>query len=250
MKNKSIMNYFTVFCFALSLVAYSPNMQATSPEQQTLIDRGQVRLKQIHAKLSLLHGDLQDEYPEQLMSAIFIPANAKVLEIGANVGRNSCVIASILKNSKNLVSVESNVDYAAQLEENRNLNQLNFSIEGSAISKTPLIQAGWKTKPSAEDIPGWSRITITSFHEIQKKYNIKFDTLVIDCEGALYYILKDFPKMLKNIKLIIIENDFDRIEDMEYVQNIFRDNGLQCVFNMELPGPICGDSFYQVWKKR
>ena len=31
----------------------------------------------------------------------------------------------------------------------------------------------------------------------------KFDTLILDCEGAFYNILKDMPEILDNINLII-----------------------------------------------
>lgn len=43
-------------------------------------------------------GDLRTEYPEQVMSWSFVDSTAQVLEIGANVGRNTCVIASLLGN--------------------------------------------------------------------------------------------------------------------------------------------------------
>jgi FkbM family methyltransferase len=200
--------------------------------------------------LHLIHGSFAEEYPEQLMAATFIPADAKVLELGANVGRNSCVIASLLNNSKNLVAVESCLDTAKLLKENRDENGLKFYIEASAISKVPLIQSEWKTIPSEVDLPGYTRVNTISFKEVQKKYHIKFDTLVVDCEGALYYILRDDPKILKSIKLVIIENDFETAEHMQFVQEHFRNNGLQCVFNQPGGyGPCCYDHFYQVWKK-
>jgi hypothetical protein len=50
-----------------------------------------------------------------------------------------------------------------------------------------------------------------------KKYNIDFDTLVLDCEGAFYYILNDFPEILENIKTIFVENDYNDIEHKNFV---------------------------------
>lgn len=67
-----------------------------------------------------------------------------VLEIGGNVGRNSCVIASILKDSSNLVVIESSQEIATQLNENRELNGLNFSIVSKALSKVPYINGNGK----------------------------------------------------------------------------------------------------------
>jgi SAM-dependent methyltransferase len=45
-----------------------------------------------------------------------------------------------LANQQNLVTLESNLEIAAQLKENRDANQLQFHIETSALSKRKLIQ--------------------------------------------------------------------------------------------------------------
>src|SRR5205085_5472893 len=127
------------------------------------------KLQTIHSKLKLIHGNLSEEYPEQLMSTMYLPADAKVLELGGNVGRNSCVIATILNDSKNLVSVESSKESALLLQDNRDINGLQFHIEPSAISKVPLIQMGWNTIPSEVDQPGFFRVNTITFDELQKK---------------------------------------------------------------------------------
>jgi len=233
-------------------LAYQVDLEARDIQKAT------ERLQRIHSKLNVIHGNMEDEYPEQLMAAMFIPKKAKVLELGANCGRNSLVIASILKSSKNLVSVESSPESVKSLQENRDANGFQFYIEDSAISKVPLIQSGWNTMPSEVDLPGWYRVKTISFKELQAKYQINFDTLVVDCEGALYYILRDEPEMLNNISLIIIENDFNERQQMLEVQDLFIKNGLQCVYNepFTYEGEICegcracGGNFYQVWKKK
>lgn len=207
------------------------------------------KLQQIHSKLNLLHGNLAEEYPEQLMTAMFLPENAKVLELGGNVGRNSCVIASILKNEKNLVTLESSKESAKLLKENKDHNGLKFHIEASALSKVPLIQSGWITIPSDIVLDGFFRVNTITFHELQKKYAIKFDTMVVDCEGALYYILRDSPEILKNMKLVIIENDFLDIRHLKYVQNQFKKNGLQVVYSQSGGWGSCKKFFFRVWKK-
>jgi hypothetical protein len=81
-----------------------------------------------------------------------------------------------------------------------------------------------------------------------------FDTLVADCEGALYYILRDEPTFLENFRKNIIENDFFNdfnhklAVDEEFKKFNFKrvyvkalDNG--CVFPFE-------DFFYEVWEKQ
>ena len=219
------------------------------PLEGVSIHRAKAKLEVIHSKLRLVHGSLAEEYPEQLMAAMYVQKNAKVLELGGNVGRNSCVIATILKKSKNLVVVESSTESARLLQENRDANGLQFQIEASAISKVALVQNGWKTIPSDIDLPGYTRVNTINFKELKKKYGIQFDTLVVDCEGALYGILVDEPEMLKNINTIIIENDFDDIAHMEYVQNQFKQNGLKLSYNQAGGFGPCYDYFYQVWKK-
>jgi hypothetical protein len=88
----------------------------------------------IHSKLKLNYGSLRDELPEQRMVVRYLTGNEKVLEIGGNIGRNSLVIASILTDN-NFVTLESDVDIAKQLTENRDLNNFKFYIENSALSK-------------------------------------------------------------------------------------------------------------------
>ena len=223
-----------IFTFALSsLFGFSSEPEA--------IDYGTRRLQSVHNKLRLLYGSFQEEYPEQLMTAMYLPSDAKVLELGANVGRNSCVIASLLSDSRNLVSVESCPDSARYLQKNRDHNRLKFHIEASAVSKIPLIQRGWFTIPGNEVLPGYVKVKTITFDQLQRKYKITFDTLVADCEGALYYILRDDPAVLNNIKLVIVENDYPDANHRNYVESQFLLNGLELVYN--------SGNFYQVWKK-
>lgn len=206
------------------------------------------RLESIHARISLIHGDINLELPEQLLSAYFMPSNAKVLEIGADVGRNSCVIATILDDSSQMVSLETRKEAVHCLDENRRHNRLRFHIKNAALSKVPLVQRGWVTIPSDIDLPGCTRVNTVSFEELLLEYGINFDTLVADCEGALYYILKDDPTILDNIRLIFIENDFQCAEHQRFVANLFKEKGFSVVHS-EGPPYWNEDSFYQVWAR-
>lgn len=215
-------------------------------------------LTSLHSQLRLQHGTFSDEYPEQLMAIRFIPTDARVLELGGNIGRNSCIIGKILDDSTNLVTFESSPIIAKQLRENRDLNNLHFFIENGAISKVPLIQNGWNTKPSDECPPGYFPVKIMSFDELQAKYSIEFNVLVADCEGALYQILKDEPGLLENIQLILVENDYHNDPfgtQYQFTKEMFEKNGFQLIYSE--PGPRWAtplfpstiDIFYQVWSK-
>ena len=92
------------------------------------------------------------------------------------------------------------------------IKNFNFKCENSALSKRKLIQRGWETIPSDIIIDGFKEVKIIDFYKLQEKYNIEFDTLVLDCEGAFYYILIDEPTILNNIKCIIVENDYTNVE--------------------------------------
>jgi len=203
-----------------------------------------IKIKKFHDNLKLKHGNWRGELPEQLLSIRYITSKLKVLELGGNIGRNSMIIASLLENQKNLVTIEPNPDIFKQLKENRDSNNLLFNIEDSAISKRRLWSKNWNTFDS--EVPGSKEVKTISFDDIEKKYNLVFDTFVVDCEGALYYILKDDPNILKNINLIIIENDFASQDHKKWVNEEFKYNGLKRIYNENLGSRR---DFFEVWKK-
>ena len=207
------------------------------------------KLKNIHSKLNIKYGNFDEEYPEQRIAARFLNGDEKVLEIGGNIGRNSLIISSILKNQEHLLTVESNTDIANQLIENRDLNHCKFHIENSALSKRKLIQKHWETIPSDVLLEGYHWINTISLDELKNKYKIDFDTLVLDCEGAFYYILMDMPEILDNIKLIIMENDYFEISHKQYIDEILLKNNFILDYVEGGGWGPCRDNFFEVWKK-
>ena len=199
------------------------------------------KLQKIHSTLKLKYGSFKDELPEQKMVVRYLKGNEKVLEIGGNIGRNSLVIASIVKD---LVVLESHEIIATQLKENRDLNHFNFQIINAALSKRKLIQKGWDTIPSDVLMEEYTWVNTITLEQL----NI-FDTLVLDCEGAFYYILMDMPEILDNVNLIIMENDYWDISKKNFVDEIL----LKYNFTRDYAesggwGP-CYLNFFEVWKK-
>jgi FkbM family methyltransferase len=217
----------------------------------TTLDENDIynKIADIHCSVTLKYGDMEEELPEQKMALRYLSGNEKVLELGGNIGRNSLVIASILKDSSNLVTFESDVNTAKQLTENRDLNNLKFNIEASALSKRKLIQILWNTIPSDILLDGYTWVNTISLDDVKKKYNIEFDTLVLDCEGAFYYILMDMPEILDNINLIIMENDYLDITHKQYVDDVLvKNNFYRDYFEGGGWGP-CSKFFFEVWRR-
>ena len=202
--------------------------------------------------IAMVHGNLDMEIPEMKMATRYITGNEKVLELGGNVGRNSLIIAKILgDNAHNLVTLESDKNIANQLIANRDANNMTFHVEPSALSKTPLVQHGWDTRPyDGHNVPeGWLPVNTISVYGLIAKYSIVFDTLVADCEGALYHILKDTPHILDSIKLVIMENDYTEISEKNFVDNMLIENGFRVDY-VEAGGfGPCFHNFFEVWKK-
>lgn len=207
------------------------------------------RLTEIHSKLHMKHGSLNEELPEQKMAVRYLTGNEKVLEIGGNTGRNSMVIASILQNDTNLVTLECDSDIAIQLTENRDLNNLKFHIESSALSNRKLIQLGWDTMPSETLLEGYKWVDTITLENLKTKYDIEFDTLVLDCEGAFYYILMDMPEILHDINLIIMENDYHDISHKTYIDEILSKNDFRRDYVEGGGWGPCFNNFFEVWKK-
>lgn len=214
----------------------------------------------IQKHLSLDYGFFEQKIPEQKMIVNYLSGNEKVLEIGGNIGRTSLVIASILKNNQsNFVSMESIPEVASQLIHNRDLNRFQFHVESAALSKRKLIQRQWNylhqvcmgfpTKVSDVLLDGYVSVKTITFQDLESKYNIQFDTLIIDCEGAFYYIILDFPELLDNIKLIIMVNDYTSLPKKLYIDDILKINGFQVDYVESGGVGPCYDHFYEVWKK-
>lgn len=209
-------------------------------------------ISEIQSQLKIKYGTFEEELNEQTMSSMYLTGKEKVLEIGGNIGRNSLIISSILEDDKNLVVFESDEIIASQLKENRDLNNKNFHIESCALSKKKLIQSGWQTEISDTLKPGYKWVNTITLDDIKKKYNIDFDTLVLDCEGAFYHILKDMPNILDNINLIIMENDYINADEKIYVDTILEKNGLYLdyVKSVNENWCPCKKNFFEVWKRK
>jgi FkbM family methyltransferase len=205
----------------------------------------------IQQQLKINYGNFNEELPEQRMVVRYLTGNEKVLEIGGNIGRNSLIIGHILNqnNNNDFVTLETDEYVVEQLRQNRDLNNLKFNIENSALSNRKLIQSGINTIQSDVILEGYKSVKTITLDQLYLKYNIKFDTLILDCEGAFYYILIDIPELLENVNLIIMENDYWDITQKNYVDSILIKNNFYRDYVETGGWGPCYNIFYEVWKK-
>jgi FkbM family methyltransferase len=215
-------------------------------------------LQSLH-KLLKFTRNMNCEFEEQIMAIKYINPDDIVLEFGSNIGTNSCVISAILEDSTNLVTIEPCKNFHNELETNKKLNNFSFSIEKRALSKNQIVMNGWNSdlNSNKKDDNNWKIIDNISYPNFKQKYQKKFTVLVIDCEGAFYHILNDYPEILNNIRCVIIENDFLDIAHYNKFKEILLSNHFNCIYSKKLENfdftkynPPCKDFFYQTFIKK
>jgi len=182
----------------------------------------------------------------------------KVLELGSNIGRNSLIISKILTSSENLITLEMDTIFYKKCVENRDNNNLNFHCINKALSYTPLYSQLNKKHGEGGGYcvqhkynKDYIECPTVTLEELEKEYNIKFNVLVCDCEGGLYYILKDNPNLFENMNKIILENDFSSIEHKKFVDSILIKYGFKRKFveKLSVGNFPCKEFFWETWIK-
>lgn len=199
----------------------------------------------------------EGEYPEQVLAYKFLKPQMKILELGANIGRNTQIIANIVKQGK-LLAVEMNKSNKDILDKIADLNK-NTSVFIGAISEKPLYFDGksWRTSKN-----GKVKINTKSISEVKKEY-FEWNVIVADCEGCITQLCNN-PEFVENTEMIIIENDFRCRENrLEFENKMYKYN-FQEIFSLNKGDSICpgvppqswqdGDTtqkaFISVWEKK
>ncbi|WP_422350099.1 FkbM family methyltransferase [Flagellimonas sp.] len=191
--------------------------------------------------------DLYEEEEAKYLSKYLSP-NAKVLELGSCLGYVSCLVNNILAQKDQHVALEANPNLIPWIEKNREVNDCQFHLENSIVSPTESntfyihkLIVGGSTKretPVKTEIKG---LTIT---QLKEKYNIDFDTLVMDIEGGELSLLRNFKQEISGFKHIFFEiHPFAGIlteEEAQECEEILKEIG----FNLKIR-----DGHYQIWEK-
>jgi len=206
----------------------------------------------LYSRLRLVNGmTFEESYIQQLLSVLFIPPEATVLEIGSGIGRNTLILASILRSPHTkLVALECNPAQYFQLEANQVENQLSFHVENVALSALPIMQRGLTTFPIPKDgivHADCELVNTTTFTDLETKHRCCFDTLVVDCGMAFLDLLfEDSVNVLKNIQLIIFVNAF-QTEKTSIMEKMLGQYNLEKIYHY--PGAKNPD-YHQVWAIR
>lgn len=228
-------------------------MMTRGPRQQD-VDT----VTRLHASL-IFHGNIGEEYPEQLMIAKHLEPDDCVLELGGACGRASCIINSLLNDPSKHVVVEPSIQAIRDLAKNRDANRFAYSIEGNAISDVPLYMCDTYTFP--EYFPRSMMIETITWDEFHMKYPWQFTFIMADCEGNLPLMIRSFPQMLDTIRCIILEHDFNSMDDLEYFMKTMHQHTFECIdtYRKDDPlgpgidwtdGPPDDPIFVSVWKRK
>ena len=155
----------------------------------------------------------------------YINKNAQVIELGGCLGFVSCYLNRKLINRKNHVVLEANSNLIPYLEKNKKDNKCEFYIENKIISadKENTFYIGKSIHSSSIIKRSEEKINIEgiSILDLENKYSIRFDTLIMDIEGAEYNLFKHNNFSALNITTIIFElHDFNLVLTTEQVEEI------------------------------
>lgn len=243
-------DYYITVSANCSLYSHVKDLSPSSePISQSQIN---TMLQNIHNTLIFKYGSITDEMPEQCMAVRFIKPTDTVLEIGANIGRNTCVISRLLNDDSRLITLETDTNNAATLESVRTDNNMNFHIVKAGLSQAKLIQQGWNSKPWTDDsIPdGWSQVNTITWSDLKKMAApLSFNVLVADCEGALYYICQEEQDFFSNFERIIMENDYTNAQHKIYIDNELKRQGFVCIYREAGGWGPCHYCFFETWAK-
>ena len=181
------------------------------------------------------------EAKEQLQANTYIEPHCIVLELGARYGTVSCAINKKLSKPLNQVVVEPDERVWKVLEENMKLNDCNFHIVKGFVSNTSMnlinhtddLYATTSIKSISSSIKSYT------LNEIETMYNLKFNTLVADCEGFLEQFFDENPHFYEQLNLVMFEKDFPDKCDYNKIKAKLSLQGFECIET----------GFQEVWKR-
>jgi hypothetical protein len=170
------------------------------------------------------------ERPEQVISNFFIDADASVLELGARYGSVSCIINKKLNDKTKQVSVEPDKSVWSVLDSNIAENGCSIHLHKGFVANTPraLHSMGYASQSSSVE---QSDTISLSVKELETNYQLKFDTLVADCEGFLETFFDENPFMYSQLKTVIFEADAPNICNYDIIRKTLKEHGFREIYH-------------------
>lgn len=159
-----------------------------------------------------LRGQLQVgfyEREERHLLKKYLHPDARVLELGGCLGVVACIANKMLQKPERHVVVEANPNLIRHLERNKMHTNSAFAIEHCVVSSRPELEfflgdsilgsSARRRSPTKVLVPG------KTVAELERAHAIKFDTLIMDIEGAELEFLRENRDWLRQLNTVIAE---------------------------------------------
>ena len=138
----------------------------------------------------------------------YLKKDDTVLEMGACIGVVALTINKILLVKNNQVSVEPNPQMLEFLLENKKINNADFHVETSIVSRQKEIDffIGGEAFLSSSTLSGNKKTTVKckTFEELERIY-FPFTAIVMDIEGGELDFLRSFDLTHSKVRVVIWE---------------------------------------------
>ena len=218
--------------------------------------------KDVMQCIKITHSDKQELLPFLVFSVLHMPnpaasllhthvlghvkPSASVLEICLTKSNVFVTVAALLDNTLKYVLVcpdDGQIEYVNHVKQK---NGFAFAVEKSLISDYPLrfSDDGYFVKATEETDEALPVINWDAFHS---KYDVVFDTLVVDCANALFHSLQSNTTWLNAIKTVILSNNYSEMSECEFVTSVLRKHGFMRVFRNAFGGGPCHECFFEIY---
>jgi len=140
------------------------------------------------------------------------PDSTGVPELGGRYGATTCELARTLGNSGKLVAVEPDSTVWSVWQENIQSHQCRANLVKGIVGDRNHGSVDRHLYGTRADRirngAGMARdVEATPWQEVELQFGVKFDTLLIDCEGCGPRFLAENPGLLDQVKTILLEGD-------------------------------------------
>lgn len=174
-----------------------------------------------------------DEAQSRLLA--LIPPDGTILEIGGCTGYLSCETNQLLDDPYRHVVLEANPKMISTLVNNRELNNCNFHVEQCILSNVDFTERTFYidnrsvlgssiVKLHDDRIKDTILVKTKTMETLQKKYNVKFDALIVDIEGGEFELFEDIldDEALDQFRFIGVEFHWVVMNAMQRSNHILR----------------------------